>query len=143
MQILRTAIRAITAGAATIFTLVVIYKASLWVRSGELDPIQVLHDSPFLLLSTASWIAVVVGPRRAVYSVLFGFLSGLLLGVISAILGFVVPELPIPQPHFMREVGPAFGIFFAGPIGFVVGMIAGAIYSAARHRPQGNPTRSA
>jgi uncharacterized membrane protein YeaQ/YmgE (transglycosylase-associated protein family) len=128
MSTVRTAIRVIAATLAIIFSVMVAFKAPGWVRFGALDAIRLFIDSPLLLLATACWIAAFSDLKRAGYSVLFGLLSGVALGAIAGILGFFGPLVFMPQSN----QGPLFGIFIAGPLGFVGGMIGGAIYSAWR-----------
>jgi len=122
------ATRAIAAAAAILSTVFVAFKAPHWIRFGSVDSIQIFIDSPFLLLATTCWIAVACGLKRAGVSVLFGLACGVALGGICAILGFFGPLLLMPQSN----QGPLFGIFIAGPLGFVIGIVAGAIYSAWR-----------
>jgi hypothetical protein len=51
---------------------------------------------------------------------------GLITGGISLVLGYVGPILLRPDAN----QGPLLGIFVTGPLGFIVGLVAGVIYWA-------------
>jgi hypothetical protein len=51
-------------------------------------------------------------------------LGGVIVGAVGFVAGFFAPMIFFPQSN----LGPLFGIFFSGPIGFIVGLIAGGLY---------------
>jgi hypothetical protein len=55
-------------------------------------------------------------------------LGGLILGAIGFAAGFFGPIIFAPQAN----QGPLLGIFITGPLGFVLGLILGAIYGSRR-----------
>jgi hypothetical protein len=58
------------------------------------------------------------------------FLGALLVGGIGFVAGFVGPILLMPEAN----QGPLLGIFITGPLGAIVGAIAGAIVAWRRGR---------
>jgi hypothetical protein len=58
------------------------------------------------------------------------FLGALLVGGIGFVAGFVGPILLMPESN----QGPLLGIFITGPLGAIVGAIAGAIVAWRRGR---------
>jgi len=59
-------------------------------------------------------------------------MGGLIIGSISFILGFIGPLILTPS----NNLGPLMGILITGPIGFMVGLIAGGIYWNAKVKNQ-------
>jgi len=53
-----------------------------------------------------------------------------IVGGISFLAGFLGPIILTPQAN----QGPLVGIFITGPVGFVLGIIAGYIYAVTKHR---------
>jgi hypothetical protein len=51
-------------------------------------------------------------------------MGGIIVGSGSFLIGFIGPMLFIPSAN----LGPLLGIFITGPIGFLVGLVAGGIY---------------
>jgi hypothetical protein len=51
-------------------------------------------------------------------------LGGIILGGIGFVGGFFGPIIFYPEVN----LGPLIGIFYSGPIGFVVGLVAGGVY---------------
>jgi hypothetical protein len=90
-----------------------------------------VHDVPFLPSIISLILAVLIGvfiwrktanlSGSLASSILMG---GVIVGSISFIAGFVGPIIFTPGSN----QGPLLGIFFTGPIGFIVGLIAGALY---------------
>lgn len=58
----------------------------------------------------------------------YALIGGILLGAIGFSIGFFGPIIFMPTSN----QGPLLGIFFTGPIGFVLGLIAGALYGKAK-----------
>jgi len=61
--------------------------------------------------------------------------GGIALGLIGFILGFFGPMIFMPDSN----QGPLLGIFITGPVGTVIGGVAGAIV-AYRQRPRSAPS---
>lgn len=64
----------------------------------------------------------------------YAVLGGLILGGISFAAGFFGPIILQPD----SPQGPMLGIFFTGPLGFVVGLIGGAVVGFIRTRGKGS-----
>jgi hypothetical protein len=62
-------------------------------------------------------------------------LWALMVGGISFVLGFVGPMIFAPSAN----QGPMLGIFITGPLGFLLGGIAGFVYSRRRKHKQDSP----
>jgi hypothetical protein len=60
----------------------------------------------------------------------YGLLGGLVGGVIGFVGGFFGPMIVTPEAN----QGPLLGIFITGPLGVVVGMIAGVAYASLSKR---------
>lgn len=60
----------------------------------------------------------------------YAVLGGLIVGSISFAAGFFGPILLRPD----SPQGPMLGIFFAGPAGFIIGLIGGAITGFVKSR---------
>lgn len=56
--------------------------------------------------------------------------GGFLIGSISFILGFAGPMIFMPESN----QGPLLGLFFTGPIGFVLGLVSGGIFGIIKKR---------
>jgi hypothetical protein len=63
--------------------------------------------------------------NRAMRFVVFGIIGGVVLGLLGFVAGFFGPILLAPQSN----QGPLLGIFITGPLGFVVGIILGCLYT--------------
>lgn len=61
-------------------------------------------------------------------------LGGIILGGIGFVAGFLGPIILTPEAN----QGPLLGIFFTGPLGFVVGCVAGWLYAHMRSRTPGD-----
>ena len=61
-----------------------------------------------------------------------GCLSGLVVGGVAFLAGFIGPILLTPEAN----QGPLLGIFFTGPLGFVVGTAGGVIVAKLRRRKE-------
>ena len=62
----------------------------------------------------------------------FSLLGGVIIGGIGFALGFFGPIIATPD----SPQGPLLGIFITGPLGFVVGVIAGFVYGLIRSLKQ-------
>jgi hypothetical protein len=85
-----------------------------------------------LLLLVAVWISGRNGPMRTPWwrgETAAGF--AVFVGTIAFLPGFIGPVILSPEAN----QGPLLGIFFTGPIGFVVGLGWGLVRSARRRRP--------
>jgi uncharacterized YccA/Bax inhibitor family protein len=102
----------------------------LWhqIQSG-FEWFGVLLGSPFGTASVLCWWFALRGQfadSRAIMN--YSVLGGLILGGISFVAGFVGPIMFTPNAN----QGPLLGIFFTGPLGFVVGVILGTIVGFVR-----------
>lgn len=59
-------------------------------------------------------------------------MGGIIVGSISFIIGFFGPIIFVPDSN----QGPLFGIFISGPVGILVGLIAGAVFWKIKQRKQ-------
>lgn len=80
----------------------------------------------FLVLIIATVLALLLmyaasGP--AAETVRRIFVPALVLGLIGFVLGFVGPMIVTPDAN----QGPMLGIFITGPLGFVLGLLAGGV----------------
>jgi len=64
-------------------------------------------------------------------SLAYGVAGAVIIGFPSFLVGFIGPIILTPHAN----QGPLLGIFITGPIGVVIGFIAGALY-AQRRRPK-------
>ncbi len=93
-----------------------------------------VYIHPFLSLLVAIAIARVIGGITntvhvgiATYAVIGAFLLGG-IGFIAGFFGLIIFRPDANQ-------GPLLGIFFTGPIVFVLGLIAGAVYGIFKKKP--------
>jgi hypothetical protein len=78
--------------------------------------------SPFISIFFLSlWLAISGHNKRHRKLIGISLLTGLIIGIISFLAGFVVPLLLTPEAN----QGPLLGIFFTGPIGFAAGVLLG------------------
>ena len=90
------------------------------------DLVSALISFPFACFMSWSIWHSISGKKIGTW---FYCLSGaLLIGAISFIIGFIGPMLIVPEAN----QGPMLGLFIAGPIGTIVGAIAGLIYAKKR-----------
>lgn len=75
------------------------------------------------------WIALFYQREQSRRKIGLAFRGGVIVGGISFLAGFVGPIILTPQAN----QGPLVGIFITGPIGFVVGIIIGYIYSILKN----------
>ncbi len=54
---------------------------------------------------------------------MYSFIGGILIGGIAGALGLIGPII-----FSDSNLGPLLGIFFTGPLGFLIGLIGGGIY---------------
>ena len=79
------------------------------------------------------WVALFYQREQSRRKMGLAFRGGVIIGGISFLAGFLGPIVLTPQAN----QGPLVGIFITGPIGFVVGIIAGYIYSILKTRGTG------
>ena len=79
------------------------------------------------ILATYAILGGCQGVRRYLGSVL---LAGLAVGSLSFLAGFIGPMI-----FSSSNQGPLLGIFFTGPLGFVIGCVGGAAWTWSRSRP--------
>ena len=79
------------------------------------------------------WIALFYQREQSRRKMGFAFRGGVIVGGISFLAGFLGPIILTPQAN----QGPLVGIFITGPIGFVVGIIVGYLYSIFKCRGKG------
>lgn len=79
------------------------------------------------------WVALFYQREQSRRKMGLTFRGGVIIGGISFLAGFLGPIILTPQAN----QGPLVGIFITGPIGFVVGIIAGYIYSTLKTRGKG------
>ena len=58
----------------------------------------------------------------------YGFMGGVILGTVAFSPGNFGPIILTPESN----QGPLLGIFVTGPLGFLVGIVAGCIYAAQK-----------
>ncbi|HEU4940487.1 MAG TPA: hypothetical protein VFT97_02620 [Candidatus Eisenbacteria bacterium] len=78
------------------------------------------------LAATLAWLGwwfVIRGWRAVQARLKWAVLGGIVVGGVGFIIGFFGPLLWAPDAN----QGPLLGIFITGPIGFIVGAVAGAI----------------
>jgi hypothetical protein len=61
-------------------------------------------------------------------SLAYGIAGAVIIGFPSFLIGFVGPVIFMPQAN----QGPLLGIFITGPVGAVIGLMAGAVYAQLR-----------
>lgn len=69
------------------------------------------------------WFALRGQHEEARAKMMFPLLGGMIVGGISFLAGFIGPIIFMPTSN----QGPLLGIFITGPIGFVVGVVLGAV----------------
>ncbi|WP_242121682.1 hypothetical protein [Aestuariivivens sediminicola] len=76
------------------------------------------------------FIALCIGVFLFIYSKnfskslsMYSFIGGILIGGIAGALGLIGPII-----FSDSNLGPLLGIFFTGPLGFLIGLIGGGIY---------------
>ncbi len=79
------------------------------------------------------WVALFYQREQSRRKMGLAFRGGVIIGGISFLAGFLGPIIMTPQAN----QGPLVGIFITGPIGFVVGIIAGYVYSTLKTREKG------
>jgi hypothetical protein len=90
------------------------------------------------LAAALAWLGwwFVFGGWRAVQARLkWALLGGIVVGGLGFIVGFFGPLLWAPDAN----QGPLLGIFITGPIGFVIGAVAGAVLGKPRKRDVTGP----
>ena len=123
-QCMKTATRVVL----TFLTFVAGYFFVYWV---PLSHIPGMHQIPLLHALISFFIAVAlciwVWKQTATTSHSFAYniiMGGIIFGAIGFILGFFGPIIFTPQ----SPQGPLLGIFITGPLCFILGLIAGALY---------------
>ncbi len=110
------------AGFVVLFFLTIII--SIFTQNSDL--VSALISLPFACFTSWSIWRSISGNKIGTW---FYCLSGaLLVGAISFIIGFIGPMLIAPEAN----QGPMLGLFITGPIGTIVGAIAGLIYAKKR-----------
>jgi hypothetical protein len=87
----------------------------------------------FLCAAAISWVVWVKLKTRGIGPISCTFLGAVLLGALGFSAGFFGPLLFAPEAN----QGPLLGIFITGPLGFIVGGIAGLTYWYRRIRHEG------
>lgn len=123
-----------TRGFAAFLTAVAVYYFVFWAGGALITAIGL----PFWVARLAGLIAALVTGSyvwRATASLSPGFarsvaVGSLVLGSIGFAGGFFGPIVFAPEAN----QGPLLGIFFTGPLGFLLGAVGGAIYWALRRK---------
>jgi len=116
---------------AAFLTLTLVILQIVWLI--KLAAMKNLNPIALMFAGIMTSVAILSGayafdgnPGRAV----FALSCGIFLGFTGFILGFFGPML-FSDPG---NQAPLFGIFFAGPLGFIVGSLGGLIYHSKRRR---------
>ena len=116
---------------ALIFTVVLVCVVSVQVINNAVHPIALLFDLPILVIAVLSWFFVASGEGsqlRQSQALPYAARGALLFGLVAFVAGFAGPMIFTPHSN----QGPLLGILITGPLGVVIGTIAGAIYGATR-----------
>jgi hypothetical protein len=135
-QFVMTVLRVIAGVGALPFTGYALRLLLAQIRYG-FDPLGAILGSAVAMPAIICWWFALQGHRaesRARLGYALG--GGLILGGVSLAAGFVGPLILNPGAN----QGPLLGIFFTGPIGFVVGVGLGAVYARFRVRRAGRIT---
>jgi len=119
---------------ALLWTALLVVWIAAQVKSQMVGALYVIIDSPLVCLAVLLWATAIVGDVRLFRSSLIG---GVAVGTIALVAGLVGPLL-----LSTARLGPLFGIFIAGPLGFVLGLVLGAASFVDNHRGR-LPTTSA
>jgi uncharacterized YccA/Bax inhibitor family protein len=76
------------------------------------------------------WVALFYQREESRIRINLTFRGGIIVGGISFLAGFLGPIILTSQAN----QGPLVGIFITGPVGFVLGIIAGYSYALIKHR---------
>ncbi len=117
--------------ARIIITLLAIVVCNFFILWISYLSIPGLHKIKFLPNLVSLAIAIIIGLyvwKKSKFNsnsrLSYILMGGLIIGSISFILGFIGPLILTPS----NNLGPLLGIFITGPIGFLVGLVAGGIY---------------
>lgn len=113
---------------ATLFTLIAVYYFTFWIPFAFV-PQSIRATFIPHVISLLVAIAISYFVWKKVGSSTEGLIShtlkiGIVVGAISFILGFFGPMILAPGAN----QGPLLGLFITGPLGFVSGLIGGAIH---------------
>ncbi|HET9939967.1 MAG TPA: hypothetical protein VFR25_02595 [Candidatus Eisenbacteria bacterium] len=92
------------------------------------------------LAATLAWLGwwfVIRGWRVVQARLKWALIGGIVVGGVGFIIGFLGPLLWAPDAN----QGPLLGIFITGPIGFILGAVAGAILGKPRERDATTSTK--
>jgi hypothetical protein len=78
------------------------------------------------------WFALTGSRQGQLRRIGFALLGGGVIGAVAFAAGFLGPIVLRPDSN----QGPLFGLIFSGPLGFVLGCLAGAVWPAKRPGPQ-------
>jgi hypothetical protein len=82
-----------------------------------------------ILVARYVWVGPASSSAAAAHA-RYVILGGLVIGGIGFAAGFIGPMIFAPDAN----LGPMLGIFITGPLGFVLGIVAGHVYSQMRAR---------
>jgi hypothetical protein len=92
---------------------------------GGFNAIGIVLASALALVTLICWWGAVNGISVKTRSRLhYGLKGGLIMGSLAFAGGFVGPMILMPESN----QGPLVGIFFTGPVGFVIGYLSGIVY---------------
>jgi hypothetical protein len=113
---------------ATLFTFVAVYYFTFWIPFAFV-PISIHTTLIPSVVSLLAAVAISYFVWKKMASSSDGFVShtiksGLIVGAVGFILGFFGPLVLAPGAN----QGPLLGLFITGPLGLLIGLIAGAIH---------------
>ena len=109
--------------------------AAVLVKNGVLHrPVDILAATLATFLVTLGifgfWFAARGARSESLNGMHFALLGGMIVGGVGFVAGYFGPILLTPESN----QGPLLGIFFTGPLGFVLGVVAGAIVHTVSRR---------
>jgi hypothetical protein len=119
-----TTARVLAGAVGTAFAVQTILSLITLTRDGASAFLIVFSSATALVALFCWWCAWNGVSKKARTRFHYALKGGLIVGSISFLCGFIGPMIFMPDAN----QGPLIGIFFTGPIGFLVGCILGLVY---------------